>query len=448
MNNKENLVYIPITELHPHPDNPRKDVGDVTELAESIKSKGVMQNLTVVRGRHYVENNEPCYNPNEGFTVIIGHRRMAASKLAGLTELPCVVVNMDYKDQVATMLLENMQRSDLTILEEAAGIQMMLDLGETVEGIAQKTGFSQNTVRRRTKLYELNQDKLKTAMTRQVTLSDLDKLNKIENIETRNKLLDDIGTSNYAYKLQRAIDAEERAKNENKWRKHLMDIGMTEIDYGHCWDYGIYEHNYVMSVDNPEDFIKGEDEKFFAMNYGSIYIRGPKKAATDEEKERKKKREQEQRIKDKLDEISNRMYKLRRAFVFNIPETVAMKNIGLIAEMVMRQRYEECGQGGWYMRWQGQNFTDGEIPQNYSDISEMVEKHPYQTMLRNAYALWADGSSVNTYNYGLEYTGNERLSLIYEFICRLGYEMSDEEKQIMDGTHKLYAKQGGESDDR
>lgn len=116
MNNAEKkLVYIPITEIHSHPDNPRKELGDLSELAESIKVKGVMQNLTVVP------------RAEGGYTVIIGHRRMGASKLAGLTELPCVIVEMSDKDQVATMLLENMQRSDLTVYEQAQGFQMMFD---------------------------------------------------------------------------------------------------------------------------------------------------------------------------------------------------------------------------------------------------------------------------------------------------------------------------------
>ena len=148
---KGEMIYIPIEELYPHPDNPRKDVGDVAELAESIKSKGVMQNLTVVKGRHYVMDGESRYDSAEGYTVIIGHRRMAASKLAGLTELPCVVVQMDYKDQIATMLLENMQRSDLTMYEQAQGFQMMIDLGETQTKIAERTGFSQTTVSKRLK---------------------------------------------------------------------------------------------------------------------------------------------------------------------------------------------------------------------------------------------------------------------------------------------------------
>ena len=78
------LVMLPVDVLYPHPDNPRKKLGDLSELAASIKAKGVMQNLTVV--------------PKEGtafeYTIIIGHRRHAAAKKAGLREVPCVIVNI------------------------------------------------------------------------------------------------------------------------------------------------------------------------------------------------------------------------------------------------------------------------------------------------------------------------------------------------------------------
>ena len=76
------IQMIAIDRLHPHPDNPRKDVGDVSELAASIRHSGVMQNLTVV----------PF---GVGYRVVIGHRRLAAAKEAGLTELPCMVSDMD-----------------------------------------------------------------------------------------------------------------------------------------------------------------------------------------------------------------------------------------------------------------------------------------------------------------------------------------------------------------
>ena len=66
------IKNISIELISPHPDNPRKDLGDLTELAESIKTNGILQNLTVVSGR------------TTAYTVIIGHRRLAASALARL----------------------------------------------------------------------------------------------------------------------------------------------------------------------------------------------------------------------------------------------------------------------------------------------------------------------------------------------------------------------------
>ena len=124
------LQYIEVEKLHPHPDNPRKEIGDVSELAESIKQNGIFQNLTVVPAE-------------DGYTVIIGHRRLAAAKAAGLEKVPCVIADMAPKEQLQTMLLENMQRSDLTVYEQAQGFQLMLDMGSTVEEIAEKSGFSQ-----------------------------------------------------------------------------------------------------------------------------------------------------------------------------------------------------------------------------------------------------------------------------------------------------------------
>jgi ParB family chromosome partitioning protein len=119
MNKKSKLQMIQVEKLYPHPDNPRKVIGDVTELAESIKANGILQNLTVV------PNNDD-WDDKSDFTVVIGHRRLAAAKQAGLTELPCAVVEMTEKEQLSTMLTENMQRSDLTVYEEAKAVSSCL----------------------------------------------------------------------------------------------------------------------------------------------------------------------------------------------------------------------------------------------------------------------------------------------------------------------------------
>ena len=159
---RNQVVLIQTDELHPHPDNPRKDLGDLTELADSIKANGVLQNLTVVP--RIVTGNLLGNTWQDGYTVVIGHRRLAAAKLAGLKELPCIVSDMGLRDQVRTMLMENIQRADLTIYEQAQGFQMMMDMGDTVEEIARKSGFSQSTVRRRVKLLALDQEKLKASV--------------------------------------------------------------------------------------------------------------------------------------------------------------------------------------------------------------------------------------------------------------------------------------------
>lgn len=142
MKNESNIKMLPIEKLKPHPKNPRTDIGDIGELAASIKVSGILQNLTVVE--------------HEGeYRVIIGHRRLAAAKSAGLKELPCVVVEMSEKEQIATMVAENMQRRDLTISQQVKGVQMLLDLGESLDGVSKATGLSKSTVRQRQQISSL-----------------------------------------------------------------------------------------------------------------------------------------------------------------------------------------------------------------------------------------------------------------------------------------------------
>lgn len=219
------ITYIPIRQLHPHPDNPRKELGDLSELAASIKENGVYQNLTVIPG-HYIGKQEyiarciadggdasaaeAAWTPkaawsSEDYTIIIGHRRAAAAQQAGKFELPCSVVDMTEKEQLQTMMVENMQRSDLTVYEQAQGFQMMLDMGDTVERVADRSGFSQSTIRRRIKLLELNHDNFKKAEQRGATLSDFVELNKIEDLDARNRVLETLGTANFNREMQNAL---------------------------------------------------------------------------------------------------------------------------------------------------------------------------------------------------------------------------------------------------
>lgn len=198
---------LPIGELFPHPNNPRKQLGDLTELAASIKKNGIMQNLTVV--------------PRElgGYTLVIGHRRCQAARQAGLTELPCVITELTKREQISIMLCENMQRADISPYEQAESMQLMLDLGDTVNDIAEKTGFTKKTVKDRLRLTKLDREKLKKACQRQVSLTDLLKISDITDEKMRNEVLAKAGTNNFATAYTAAKDAQEKKRKMDLMRE-------------------------------------------------------------------------------------------------------------------------------------------------------------------------------------------------------------------------------------
>lgn len=178
------IVMIPRGCLEPHPDNPRKDLGDLTELRESIKANGIMQNLTVV----------PVNKDWTKFRILIGHRRFAASE-GVIDTLPCAIASdIDQKEQVSIMLCENIQRSDLSYIEQAHGFQMMLDLGDEIKDISNKTGFSTQTIKHRLAIAELPEDLINQVSEDnnwQLTMNDFIELEKVEDLEERQKILED-----------------------------------------------------------------------------------------------------------------------------------------------------------------------------------------------------------------------------------------------------------------
>lgn len=327
------IVMIPVENLYPHPNNPRKDLGNLSELAGSISANGVLQNLTVVPA-HMAR--QPGFSPPDGsYVILIGHRRHAAAKAAGLTELPCVIVEMDSRDQVQTMLIENMQRSDLTVYEQAQGFQMMLDLGATVEEIAEKSGFSTTTVRRRVKMMELDQKKLQEVSSRQLSLKDFDTLAQIEDIRARNTCLGKIGTSDFDREVQWAL----RKQNDKKcrpivkaWLKENNAIAIKSQDaYGNKYEgYGGGYASYIYLHDWPEKVekikVKPGKQIYYVMDDDSVRLyqktekKKPEKKSAKELAEEKAKREAWKALQD----TQSVAYDLRKAFIEQL--TVSGKN--------------------------------------------------------------------------------------------------------------------------
>ena len=265
---KSGIVMLKRSQLHPHPDNPRKDMGDLTELKESIREHGIMQNLTVI----------PMDDEWENFRILIGHRRFAASE--GLPiDLPCVIVEgLSDKEQVGIMLCENMQRSDLTFLEQAHGFQMMMDLGETIETISDKTGFSEATVKHRLEIAKLKKESIDTAMESfQPTISDYIELERVKDLKERNKILEDAeSSSDLHYSVQAYVDEQNRKKNAKKYLELINSLGWKESkEYFYSWgpDAKWEEIKELSKIDLEKDYDDSAIQAFATKNTKPVFYR-------------------------------------------------------------------------------------------------------------------------------------------------------------------------------
>ena len=127
---------IRVDEIRPNPDQPRKALGDLRELTESVREKGVLEPLLV------------RFIAKEGFFYIIsGERRYHAARAAGLREVPCIEKSVDDAETLEIALIENIQRKDLTAFEEADGLHRLATQFEyTHEDMAQKIGRARSSV--------------------------------------------------------------------------------------------------------------------------------------------------------------------------------------------------------------------------------------------------------------------------------------------------------------
>ena len=474
---------IPIDQLHPHPDNPRQDVGDVSELADSIKAKGILQNLTVVRGRRgtaeemaeirarYAELsdderaglNEKIQEQldnnwlAEGYTVVIGHRRLAAAKLAGLEDLPCVIVEMNPREQMQTMLIENMQRSDLTKFEEAHGFQMMLDLGTPVEEIAEKTGFSETTVRRRLKWMELDQAKFKKVTEeRQISLGDLDRLSQIENLKLRNECLDKIGTSEFDMAVQKAVKRQSVEENMPKVKEWLKKVKAHKIGNSDRWNgkyerYGstIYMDRWGEEGNLPKEGIADEPVFYWlgsdAFDYNQLELYHERKKAPPV-KRSPEEIAREKAVKaawDSLESLAKSAHELRKQFIaeFNVTKKNELKVTfgAMIAGCFESISYNSPDRTTLY-KLAGIEDT-GYIPDREDRFWNGFDKIPWADWAKFVYAMFGDEAVFCSRGYRGNfpaYEKNRKLELIYRWLDMLGYEMSSEETELLTGKHEAY----------
>lgn len=436
---------ININQLEPHPDNPRKDLGDLTELTASVKENGILQNLTVV------------HKPDGMYRVVIGHRRLAAAKQAGLTELPCTVANWDSQKQLYTMLEENMQRADLTIPEQAYGFQLMFSLGESVEEIAEKTGFSEQTVKHRLEIAKLSKKAVRDSLGNenwQMNIKDFILLEKVKDVKKRNAILKDSKHSHGAFvnMVNSAIRDEKRENAKKKWKKLFENVDIQPAPNGtNVYDSSKWKRLKEIDLDEqkvPERLVmKGFNKNepvFMQESYGYIYllqkVKKDEKELTPEEVKQKKLKKR----LNKIDAIEKALKKQLKEFAYEV-------YLGAVDEPV--NEYAALG-----TIWQ--LFMDTKATVGFNSLAVMSdkehswqvtwsEKEEFQAALAKKHLstqllvlMSSEWSQYTVRNYDGSYNeeSGQKLRAVYETLATM-YDFffeNEEYIKLIEGTHELF----------
>lgn len=460
MNN--NITLISVDKLHPHPDNPRKNVGDISELTASIKKNGVYQNLTIV--------------PTEttgNYTVVMGHRRLTAAKAAGLTEVPCVIASMTPQEQAAAMLAENMQRKDLTPVEEIQGIQMCIELGGTTDTVAEMTGLSKKSVKDKAKLIPIvESESLQKAYNdgKQITFADMERVLKIEDEKDRENAVGFIGTNAFDSQCNSILKKQRRLKRLEELCAALEKAGAVEITQNTS---GFKYETWVDNMDRTNDRIDYFNSKGWEIYYSkseySDYISLYRKdsditeenntgnmsevAAAAKEAERRKTERVQQ-----LNDLAARCYKQRYNFIKSFSlDDIREKSTEILMFVAMIQTVFD-GYGATQQELA--QMLDVELPESSAtynfDVDYNKDFEPFapgdenqnewliHLLLVTSYIETWDSSNAYYHDFSDgAYEENETLDFLYRELVKLGYEISDEETAYMNGTHELFAVESG-----
>ena len=442
------VVEIKIENLKRHPKNVRRKYEGIEELAQSIKENGIMQNLTVV----------PDKEEEGKYLVVIGNRRLTAAREAGLETAPCVVVeDMSEKEQITTMLAENMNRKDLTVYEEAEAMQMCFeDFGLKVEEIEEKTGLSKTTINHRLNMAKLDREMLiEKAEDKefQLSITDLYALEKVKDINTRNRILKEASDSrDLANMARQAARQELRDKNTAKLITECERLGIEKAPDGKTYyspGWEMIKDIYLYS-NEPELGITEVEGVYYYISYSGLYlIKKEKKKEKKNEKEidtrQEEIKEKRAKIKDKYEEMRKDMEDFTRNILEGKVEPPDnAEYIGKLTwEFIMKYRVAvlEC------------NLTNVLIgAQAYKNADEEEKKKATEraTALPILYQMIAVAFSSLEYlslagYYGVAHNeaAGEKLKAMHDILSNFGFSFADEESyKLMNGEHELYEKEG------
>ena len=444
------IIEIPAGSLLHHPKNPRSDLGDLTELTESIRASGIMQNLTVVK------------SPEDAgkYWVVIGNRRLEAGLMAGLEVFPCAVVEMDEKAQMTTMMAENMQRQDLTVYDQIQGIGYMQQLGMTLPEIAEGTGLSEGTIRKRATIGKLPKKQLALACDKGASLLDLLEVTKLESQKAQEEVLETFGTNNFQYSINQAI----RQEKIKKWRSVIMPeieanypklktISDSDRWNGHWTEIcrWAYDNDDAKPIPAPED-----GEKYGIEDYQyQIILHKENKDWVQRKASEKDYNAWLKERKATAKALNKEAYELRCSFVRKFAlrtqkEIMAFHDL-LLGEVELWKSFTK-GVGYYHSSWDCSGIrqmlaipyeTDGRDSEE-TFAHELERRGIRKETFTLAWALCGgiagyvrpDDGYVNDYN--AQWKTCEELDGHYRILKALGYEMSDFEKSLQDGSHVFF----------
>lgn len=260
------LKNIAVADIAPNPANPRIDVGDVADLAASILEQGLIEPVVVA------PSDSPTGPP---WVLIAGHRRLAALKLNGRDDVDALVREdiTTVPQQIEAMLVENLQRSDLTAVEESQAYEQLSAFpGYTPARIARATGRSQKLVKERLALRKLPPAIAAKLHSHDITIGEAEVFVEFAGDAAATKRLTAaLGTNNWSWAMQAERDARQRAAKKVKAVKALHAAGVTVIDD--------FEHSTMSLVTSLLDRPDGETWAQFEARAGEWHKDCPHHAA-------------------------------------------------------------------------------------------------------------------------------------------------------------------------
>ena len=192
---------IPLDQIMPNPDQPRKDMGDLSSLASSIREQGIIEPIIVNK-------------MGPGYLIISGERRFHASTMVGLEKVPCIVKNLDKNQILEIALVENLQRKDLHPFEEADGFRdLFKNFNYTHDHIAKKLGKSRSSVTETLTLANLSGDVREAALTANITAKTmLLSVARLDTVEEQLLLIEQIAQGAGRDEVRRKSKKQDRAK--------------------------------------------------------------------------------------------------------------------------------------------------------------------------------------------------------------------------------------------